>query len=239
MLNAIEARWKKADQDAFIAALILNPFHKTRPLQPLFSFSVGGVYALLSCLWEHFYTVPVPVTDLLEDVQEYLMKSGHFADIQSWQHSICLAAEAMKTSPDSIQVWDFAQHPEALVRPIIQLACRLLSVCTNSASCKRLFSSLGHILTKLRNCLGNTTLLSLTEMKMHICDEHLCNQGLQRRLKFQLEGDCRQTAQVTENAGSAPEPILLPLPPPPSSAPDAMPKANEEEISSEELMQEL
>ncbi|KAI0073823.1 hypothetical protein K474DRAFT_1700112 [Panus rudis PR-1116 ss-1] len=31
MLNGIEARWKKADQDVFIATLILNPYHKLRP----------------------------------------------------------------------------------------------------------------------------------------------------------------------------------------------------------------
>lgn len=137
------------------------------------------------------------------------------------------------------------QHPEAPVRPIIRLARRLLSICANAASCERLFSSLGNILTKLRNRLGNKTLLSLAEMKMLIRDEHLRSQDLQRRLKFQLEGDRRQTAQVTENAGLPPESIppqeQQPSPSPEiASESDQSPEnADEEEISSEELTQEL
>ena len=33
MLAAIEARWARADQDVFIASVILNPFYGTRPFK--------------------------------------------------------------------------------------------------------------------------------------------------------------------------------------------------------------
>jgi len=57
--------------------------------------------------------------------------------------------------------------------PFIIFARRLLSVSANSASCERLFSILGNILTKTRNRTGNTVLTDLAEVKMHIRDEHL------------------------------------------------------------------
>ena len=96
--NALEAHWKKADQDAFIAALILNPFHKIRPLKAQNSFTLGGVYALLSRLWERFYTERVPVVELWDDVRAYLTESDHFADMQRWQEPVRARAEATVSS---------------------------------------------------------------------------------------------------------------------------------------------
>ena len=58
-------------------------------------------------------------------------------------------------------------------RPLTRLAVHLLSVCANSASCERLFSVFGNILTKLRNRLGTKKLSQLAEIKMHLRDEHL------------------------------------------------------------------
>lgn len=53
------------------------------------------------------------------------------------------------------------------------LATHVLSISANSASCERLFSVFGNTLTKLRNRLGTSTLTALTEIKMHIRDEHV------------------------------------------------------------------
>ncbi len=57
--------------------------------------------------------------------------------------------------------------------PLIRLARHILSITVNSASCERLFSTLGNTLTKLRNRLSTQTLVSLAELKMHIRDEYL------------------------------------------------------------------
>jgi hypothetical protein len=62
---------------------------------------------------------------------------------------------------------DPSQPPPALIR----LAKHLLSICLNSASCERLFSSFGLILSKLRSKLKNERLLALAELKLHIRDE--------------------------------------------------------------------
>lgn len=65
----------------------------------------------------------------------------------------------------------------------LHFARRLFSVSANSASCERLFSVFGNILTKLRNRTGNSTLTNLSELKMHIRDEHLAKGLLKLRLK--------------------------------------------------------
>src|ERR1700733_8803826 len=57
--------------------------------------------------------------------------------------------------------------------PIVRLAQHLLTICPNSASCERIFSSFGLILTKLRNRLKPNKLLELAELKMHLRDDSL------------------------------------------------------------------
>lgn len=80
------------------------------------------------------------------------------------------------------------------------LARCVLSMCANAAFCERLFSTLGNILTKLRNRLGNSTLLSLAELKMLIRDENLRKDNIKKQLKRQLESDRRTTQQGLASA---------------------------------------
>jgi hypothetical protein len=69
--------------------------------------------------------------------------------------------------------------------PFIQFPKRILSISASSASCKQLFSLFGSTLTKLRNRLGTETLTALSELKMHIRDEHLHNKsGVQLKRQF-------------------------------------------------------
>ncbi|KAI0956286.1 hypothetical protein AcV7_006723 [Taiwanofungus camphoratus] len=51
LLNSIEEQWSKADQDVFIAAIILNPFFRTYPFAPLHSLTNTGIYVLFERLW--------------------------------------------------------------------------------------------------------------------------------------------------------------------------------------------
>ena len=48
VLNSIELRWSKCEQDVFIAAAILNPFLKIKPFKPLSIFTNAGIDNLLS-----------------------------------------------------------------------------------------------------------------------------------------------------------------------------------------------
>ena len=79
--------------------------------------------------------------------------------------------------------------------PFIRLAKRILSISANSASCERLFSVFGNILTKLRNRLGVNNMVMLAELKMHIRNEHAHKQT-KKRLKrvFQVRTDAEMAA---------------------------------------------
>ncbi|EKM56581.1 uncharacterized protein PHACADRAFT_207792 [Phanerochaete carnosa HHB-10118-sp] len=221
MTKAIEARWSKADQDVFITALILNLFYKTRPFKALNCLTPGGIYALLCRLWRRFFlnnsgsTDSQPPRSLLQEVQQYLEGSGDFACLREVVANQWSTALKMGTSPDPLSAWKSCQHPHLPMRPLYRLARRILSVCANSASCERLFSTLGNILTKLRNCMGNMMLLSLAEMKLLIRDEHLRDGKLKERLKHHIDTDRRLAQKAVSMPLSAPS--LLPIAPSPLS----------------------
>jgi hypothetical protein len=71
--------------------------------------------------------------------------------------------------------------------PIIKLALRLLRVSTNSASCERLFSAFGGMLTKLRSRLGVDIMQDLVELKTSIRNEHITDGRAKDRLKRHFE----------------------------------------------------
>lgn len=69
----------------------------------------------------------------------------------------------------------------------MKFARRVLSISANSASCERLFSVYGNILTKHRSRLLVKNLTNNAELKMHIRDEHLRNKEAQLRQKRRFE----------------------------------------------------
>ena len=77
VLDSLEMRWSKADQDAFVAAVLLNPYVKTGPFKPINAlFSPVGIGALLERLWIRFYpSEPVPPS-LYEEQKEYFENAG-------------------------------------------------------------------------------------------------------------------------------------------------------------------
>ena len=93
MLSAIESRWLKVDQDVFVAALILNPFHKISAFQPLHFLTTGGVYGLMRRLWVRFYGTE-PTTDLWRNVRDYLENTGEYATMKSYIGPIRADAES-------------------------------------------------------------------------------------------------------------------------------------------------
>jgi hypothetical protein len=61
----------------------------------------------------------------------------------------------------------------SVITPLCQLARRILSICANSASCERLFSMFGLILTRLRSRLWGKAMTDLAELRLHLRDEHV------------------------------------------------------------------
>ncbi len=86
--------------------------------------------------------------------------------------------------------------------PLARLARRLLSVCANSATCERLFSLFGQLLTKLRNRMSTKTLVELAELKMHLRDEYAKDAEMKARLR-------RHCGPQADESGSAAQALTV------------------------------
>ena len=182
ILDSIEKRWAKADQDVFVAAVILNPFVKTSAFSAQLPFLTrAGVLSLMKRLYHRFFSPNETAEELAENmrrllsnIEDYFSGRGICADMDSYATSIEDNSREHGESPDPLSVYNgISPISRAASPPLFKLAYHILSICPNSASCERLFSVFGNTLTKLRNRLGNQTLTSLAELKMHIRDEHL------------------------------------------------------------------
>lgn len=69
-------------------------------------------------------------------------------------------------------MYESISFPGHELSPLHKLAQRLFSICANSASCERLFSRFGLILTRLRSRLGLKNLLNIAELSLHLRDEY-------------------------------------------------------------------
>ena len=55
IMESLEEHWAVADQQIFIAAVIVNPFYQGMPFAQLFFLNNAGIHALLGHLWSCFY----------------------------------------------------------------------------------------------------------------------------------------------------------------------------------------
>ncbi|KAI0755920.1 hypothetical protein BC629DRAFT_1296537, partial [Irpex lacteus] len=79
---SINRRWEASDQDVYIAAIILNPAHKTRPFAKS-SWSSAALITILMCrLWRRFFgDSDCFDADLSQEVLDYLGDSGSYRDM--------------------------------------------------------------------------------------------------------------------------------------------------------------
>jgi len=91
-------------------------------------------------------------------------------------------------SVDPIECYDGLRIPGQPRTPLQTLACRVLTICANSASVERLFSLFGQILSKLRSRLRNEAMVMLAEVKLHIRDGYKWNETVRARLRRHIAG---------------------------------------------------
>ncbi|KAF8956006.1 hypothetical protein BDZ97DRAFT_1672403, partial [Flammula alnicola] len=80
IINSIEARWAKSDQEVFVAAVLVNPFYRTLPFAPLPCFNQSQIRVLLTRLYRRFYKQEPP-TIFIQHAYEFLGGTGLFNDI--------------------------------------------------------------------------------------------------------------------------------------------------------------
>ena len=191
IIDSIEKRWAKADQEVFIAAVFLNPFFKIEPFSSgLRLWSQASILSLLKRLYQRFFSTVERADELEEslrqlyyNLEEYLEGTGICEGLADYAVDVENQAKQTGSSPDPLKVYKGISSINGCPPPLFKLANHILSICPNSASCERLFSVFGNTLTKLRNRLGNTTLTSLAELKMHIRDEHMRDADTKKRMK--------------------------------------------------------
>ena len=97
-------------------------------------------------------------------------------------------------------MYESISFPDQEPTPLKKLAWRIFSICANSASCERLFSKFGLILTRLRSRLGLKNLLNITELALHLRDEYSQSGKAAERL--------RRKQKIIPNAPSASNPTV-------------------------------
>lgn len=83
ILASLERRWSNADQEVFIAAVILNPFFKHQPFKTLPRFQPAKIYDSFIQLWMRFFPRdPIPTVDLYQNVLDYVRGVGGFQPLR-------------------------------------------------------------------------------------------------------------------------------------------------------------
>ncbi|KAH6873587.1 hypothetical protein BKA70DRAFT_1129969, partial [Coprinopsis sp. MPI-PUGE-AT-0042] len=182
IVASLEKRWAKADQGVFIAALILNPLHGISLLSSSSMLSQGRLSTLLSHLYQRFFLTPPPNSFSLE-ISDYFERKDRYADLDQVCQTEMARASREKRDEDPMNVFKSLLGLNEADTPLIKLAQHLFAISTNSASCKRLFSVFGNLLTKLRNRLGLENMKSIAELRMRLNDDIRNSTNTHTRMK--------------------------------------------------------
>jgi hypothetical protein len=82
IMESLERRWAVADQQIFIASIILNLFYQGRPFAQLYFLNNVGIHALLGHLWSRFFKTE-PLQDFHIELTKYQTHSGCYANLGS------------------------------------------------------------------------------------------------------------------------------------------------------------
>lgn len=222
ILNSIEKRWLAADQRVFIATVIVNPFYRTTVFSSRQRFTNAYIKHLLASLYSRFFGTPAPDQFYIE-LREFLTGTNQYAELDvTCARCVHCSGDEVRfpygySKTASTDIWELAKDLDPLTvlqdfliparppTPFYCLADRLLSICANSATCERLFSTFGTTLTKLRNRMNTSTLTALAELKMHIRSEHQ-EKSTKLRMKHLFDRRSRNTFPDPEPTLTPPDP---------------------------------
>ncbi|CDO72524.1 hypothetical protein BN946_scf184983.g7 [Trametes cinnabarina] len=199
VLGSLEKRWAKADQDVFIAAVILNPYLRLSPFRASLTqyFVPATVYGLILRLWDRFYPDSTE-KPTLSDVRDYLKftpgsRYGSMPSILQHEKDEALR-KVFDSLLDPVEIWkNFMpdvdpSEPQPTIPidppPLPALAIRILSVCPSSAE---------------RTRLTTTNLLNIAELRLHLRDEQV-RKDAKKRLKRHFGERVAQARAQSSNA---------------------------------------
>lgn len=80
ILASLEKRWKKADQEVFLAAIMVNPFYQMAPFKPLARFMQANVVAMLTRVYCQLFW-DNPPAEFGEHIVNFFDKKGYFRNL--------------------------------------------------------------------------------------------------------------------------------------------------------------
>lgn len=101
IIESIERRWKKCDQEIFIAAIVLNPFYKTTPFSRIPELNNANIRTLLERLYARFFRCEPP-SEFDDQLSHYLQDTGEFQNLK-------VRCERAKASAN-LKVYLFPSH---------------------------------------------------------------------------------------------------------------------------------
>lgn len=82
IIKSIERRWAMADQEIFIAAMILNPFYRREPLVATPMFNNAGITALLGRVFKRLRRATEVPQEFYLELHNYLNLQGTFSNLK-------------------------------------------------------------------------------------------------------------------------------------------------------------
>ena len=80
IISSLEKHWMAADQDIFIATVIVNPFYRADPLSRHPRFVIAGIIKLLGCLYTWFF-LEDPPHSFNAELHNYLTAEGQYSQL--------------------------------------------------------------------------------------------------------------------------------------------------------------
>lgn len=83
ILNSLEKRWAAAEQDIFIAAVIVNPLYQATPFASLPRFTNARIKYLLASLYSRFFDEQDVPSHFYTELHDFLMASGQYDRLEA------------------------------------------------------------------------------------------------------------------------------------------------------------
>ncbi|KAF8258073.1 ribonuclease H-like domain-containing protein, partial [Lactarius quietus] len=155
VLASLEKRWAAADQDPFIAAVILNPYLRGKCFSRANALLTPiGLCNMLKHLHLRVFGLAVDsqfqsaFMDYYNGREEF---SNVFLSLEAWEDM----AKAQNRNVSPVEVWEGINTNKKVGRNrLVKLAMHILSVIANSAGCERAFSHMGLVQTATRSKLS-------------------------------------------------------------------------------------
>jgi hypothetical protein len=83
ILSSLEKRWAKAEQEVFIAAVLVNPLFRVSPFCQLDFLNRSGIRALFTRLWKRFYpSESQPPFEFSTHIFNFIDGNGFFLELE-------------------------------------------------------------------------------------------------------------------------------------------------------------